>query len=128
MSEIAKQGYLVIGSQYRGSSKNIPNNGFDQFGGTDVNDVIALTRLTNQIPFADNDNIHMIGWSRGVMQSFIAAKLLPNLISLVAIAGNSDTEKALAWRPDMEKSIKNVYLTLLLTEKVNLKSGPLQNG
>ncbi|WP_199610059.1 alpha/beta hydrolase family protein [Flocculibacter collagenilyticus] len=103
LSELAKSGYIVIGSQYRGSSRFLENNGHDEFGGQDVNDVLALMDLIKTIPSADAEHIGMFGWSRGGMQTFLAAKHLPNLKTLVAIAGNSDVEKALAWRPAMNR-------------------------
>jgi len=106
ISDIAMEGYIVIGSQYRGSSSRfIANNGKDEFGGNDINDVLKLIAIANEIPEADTSNIGMVGWSRGAMQSFIASKSISSLKTLIAIAGNSDTEKALAWRPRME----NVY-------------------
>ncbi len=103
LGELANEGYLVIGSQYRGASRFIKNNGQDEFGGADVNDVIAITELAKTIPEANTDKMAMIGWSRGVMQTYRAATHLPGLSAIVAIAGNSDIEKALAWRPAMEK-------------------------
>ena len=104
IADIAMDGFIVIGSQYRGSSgKRINNNGRDEFGGADVNDVIALLDVVKEIPEADTGNIGMVGWSRGVMQSYIASQSMPELKTIVAIAGNSDVEKALQWRPQMEK-------------------------
>ncbi|WP_158965366.1 S9 family peptidase [Paraglaciecola sp. L3A3] len=106
ISDIALKGFVVIGSQYRGSSsRSISNNGHDEFGGTDINDVLKLIEIAKDIPDADTDNLGMVGWSRGVMQSYIASQSIPSLKTIVAIAGNSDVEKALVWRPSME----NVY-------------------
>jgi len=106
ISQIAMEGYVVIGSQYRGASARfIPNNGQDEFGGKDINDVIKLIDIAKEIPEADTTKLGMVGWSRGVMQSYIASQSIPSLKALIAIAGNSDIEKALAWRPKME----NVY-------------------
>ena len=107
ISDIAMEGYVVIGSQYRGaSSRFIPNNGQDEFGGNDINDVLKLIEIAKEIPEADTSNIGMVGWSRGVMQSYIASKSIPWLKTLIAIAGNSDVEKALVWRPKMERVYK----------------------
>ena len=97
------EGYVVIGSQYRGASIDVINNGLDEFGGADVNDVLALIKVAKEIPNADVDNIGMVGWSRGVMQSYIASKSIQSLKTLIAIAGNSDAEMALVWRPEMER-------------------------
>ncbi|MDP5029644.1 S9 family peptidase [Paraglaciecola sp.] len=104
IADIATHGYVVIGSQYRGASTRfIQNNGNDEFGGNDVNDVIALVTLAESIPNVDSANIALVGWSRGVMQSYLAAKKLKNVKTIVAIAGNADAEKALAIRPEMER-------------------------
>lgn len=107
ISDIAMAGYVVIGSQYRGASSHfIANNGQDEFGGNDINDVLKLIEIAKEIPEADTSKIGMVGWSRGVMQSYIASKSIPSLKTLIAIAGNSDSEKALIWRPKMEKVYK----------------------
>ena len=107
ISDIALAGYVVIGSQYRGaSSRFISNNGQDEFGGNDINDVLKLIEIAKELPESDINNIGMVGWSRGVMQSYIASKSIPSLKTLIAIAGNSDAEKALVWRPKMEKVYK----------------------
>jgi dipeptidyl aminopeptidase/acylaminoacyl peptidase len=107
ISDIAMQGYLVIGSQSRGASARfVSSNGQDEFGGSDINDVIKLIELIKEIPDADTNNIGMVGWSRGAMQSYIASQSIPSLKTLIAIAGNSDAEKALNWRPKMERVYK----------------------
>ncbi|MGQ8366349.1 alpha/beta hydrolase family protein [Glaciecola sp. 1036] len=103
-SEIASAGLVVIGSQYRGSrANNTPNNGKDEFGGDDVNDVLALQSILVEIPEADMSQISLVGWSRGVMQSYLVAKQMHNLKAIVSIAGNSDARKSLEWRSEMEK-------------------------
>jgi len=104
IADIAAQGYLVIGSQYRGASANfIPNNGKDEFGGRDVNDVLALPALLAEIPEADTTKIALLGWSRSVMQSYLVAKYLPEIRAIISIAGISDARTALAERPAMER-------------------------
>lgn len=105
LSKLAQQGYLVIGSQYRGSMPRVPNNGKDEFGGADINDVLALRNIIASMPEADANNVSMMGWSRGVMQSYQVAKQMPELKALIAVAGNSDAARALQLRPKME----NVY-------------------
>lgn len=104
IAEIAAQGYLVIGSQYRGASPDfIANNGSDEFGGRDTNDVLALPALLAENPEADPTKIALLGWSRGVMQSYLVAKQLPEIKAIISIAGPSDARTALAERPAMER-------------------------
>ncbi len=105
-AQLAEKGYLVIGSQYRGGSEWRENNGEDEFGGADVDDVVKLVEIVKQMPDADPKRIAMMGWSRGGMQTYLAAKRLPELKTLVAVAGVSDGEKQLKRRPAMEKVYK----------------------
>lgn len=89
---------------YRGASTRfIKNNGADEFGGADVNDVTTLVDVAANIPMADTSNIALVGWSRGAMQSYLAATALDNVQAIVGIAGVADLAKELSWRPMMEK-------------------------
>lgn len=64
---LAKAGYLVIGSNYRG---NDGGEGRDEFGGRDVDDALKLLDLV-----APKDVPHyLIGHSRGGMESFLMMK------------------------------------------------------
>ena len=102
-AELASEGYIVLGSQYRGASRRVENNGKDEFGGADVNDVLALIDIAKSLPHADTSRIALVGWSRGVMQSYLAAKQLPDVKAIVSVAGNADLKQAIVWRPEMEK-------------------------
>ena len=102
-AELASEGYIVLGSQYRGASRHLSNNGNDEFGGADVNDVLALIDIAKTLPQADTSRIALVGWSRGVMQSYLSAKQLPKLKAIVSVAGNADLTQAVVWRPAMEK-------------------------
>ncbi len=96
--------YVGSGSQYRGASARLTsNNGADEFGGADVQDVTALVDVAADIPMADTSNIALVGWSRGAMQSYLAARELDNVQAIVGIAGVADLEKELNWRLMMEK-------------------------
>lgn len=106
IAELAMRGYAVLGSQYRGSSRQfIDNNGFDEFGGADVNDVVALAEVAEGIPGVDASRYVLMGWSRGVSQAYQASRQMDGVAAMIAIAGVVDAEKELTWRPKME----NVY-------------------
>src|SRR5215204_1094287 len=62
--ETSSWGYVVVGSQYRG---NMGSEGKEEFGGSDVNDVLNLIPLLSNIRQADTSRIGMFGWSRGGM-------------------------------------------------------------
>jgi dipeptidyl aminopeptidase/acylaminoacyl peptidase len=69
MGKLAAQGYVVIGSQYRG---NAGSEGKEEFGGDDVNDVLNLIPLIDELAYADSNRIGMYGWSRGGMMTYLA--------------------------------------------------------
>ncbi|WP_413662307.1 alpha/beta hydrolase family protein [Microbulbifer sp. CNSA002] len=103
---IANEGFIIIGSQYRGTfTKN--SSAYDEFGGSDVNDVTALLDYIPRIEGADDQRIGMYGASRGGMQTHLAVKKLKNIKAIATIAGNSDLLKGLTYRPEMEKVYKH---------------------
>jgi dipeptidyl aminopeptidase/acylaminoacyl peptidase len=67
MSNWARRGYIIIASQYRGSTGS---EGHDEEGGADVHDVLALIRLAQRMPEADAENIFLYGYSRGGMMAY----------------------------------------------------------
>jgi dipeptidyl aminopeptidase/acylaminoacyl peptidase len=102
---MANAGYVVIGSQYRGSRKGDDPSvyGSDEFGGEDINDVLALFDIIDRLPGADADRIGMYGWSRG---GFVALMVATKTGRLKAIAvGGTPTDLAaeLEIRPEMER-------------------------
>lgn len=62
MTNWARQGFVVVASNYRGGPGS---EGRDEFGGADVNDVMALAPLIRRLPGADADRIFLYGESRG---------------------------------------------------------------
>ena len=68
---LVAKGYLVLASQYRGVDGG---TGQDEFGGAEVEDILALQRLGEGLPEWDGRNIFMFGWSRGGMMTLLALK------------------------------------------------------
>ncbi len=101
---IANQGFIIIGSQYRGTHTR--DESLDQFGGEDVNDVLALLDFIPNIVDADPQRIGMFGASRGGMQTHLVAKQTDKVKAIATIAGSSDLAKGLTYRPEMEKVYK----------------------
>lgn len=103
---IANEGFVIIGSQYRGTFTTNPS-AHDEFGGNDVNDVTALLDYIPSIEGADEQRIGMFGASRGGMQTHLAMRKVKNIKAIATIAGNSDLLKGLSYRPEMEKVFKH---------------------
>jgi len=66
--QIASWGYVVFASQYRGNSGS---EGKDEFGGSDVNDILNLIPLADELEFADTKSWGIEGWSRGGMMTYL---------------------------------------------------------
>jgi dipeptidyl aminopeptidase/acylaminoacyl peptidase len=67
LAKIARWGYVVVASQYRGTAGG---EGRDEFGGAEVNDVLTLITLLESYPQADASRIGMYGWSRGGLMTY----------------------------------------------------------
>lgn len=103
---LAARGYVVVAGQYRGADGG---EGQDEFGGADVNDVLALIPLLEKEPRADATRIGMYGWSRGGLMTYIALAKTDRLRAAIIGAGVSDSFDTLQKRPEM----KAVYEALV---------------
>ena len=84
---LARAGYLVVGSNYRG---NDGSDGHDEFGGRDVDDVRALYDIAKTHPLAGDKPPFIIGHSRGGMMTYVLLKRGLKARAAVAIAAVSD--------------------------------------
>ena len=107
LGQIAKEGYVVVASQYRG---NGGSDGQEEFGGKDVNDVTILTEVLKEIEGANTEKIGMYGWSRGGMMTYIALTKSKNIKAAVVGGAVSDNFSSIKDRPEMET---NVYAELI---------------
>lgn len=94
----------ILASSYRGSVPKLP--GKDEFGGADVNDVVALPQLFEHFPNVNPENVGLYGASRGGMQSLLAVKQGLDVDSIVLYAGDYDFFEGLKHRPEMERVYK----------------------
>ncbi|MEO1513603.1 MAG: prolyl oligopeptidase family serine peptidase [Bacteroidota bacterium] len=102
LGRIAKEGYAVIASQYRG---NGGSEGREEFGGKDVNDVVALTEVLKEVEGADPNRIGMYGWSRGGMMTYIALTKTDKIKAAVVGGAVSDNRASIKDRPEMETNV-----------------------
>jgi dipeptidyl aminopeptidase/acylaminoacyl peptidase len=99
LGKIAKEGYVVIASQYRG---NAGSEGKEEFGGDDINDVLILTEVLKEIDFADTERIGMYGWSRGGMMTYIALSKTDKIKAAIVGGALADNRASILDRPEME--------------------------
>ena len=102
LGQIAKEGYVVIASQYRG---NGGSEGQEEFGGKDVNDVTILTEVLKEIEDADPNNIGMYGWSRGGMLTYLALTKSEKIKAAVVGGAVSNNFNTIKDRPAMETQV-----------------------
>lgn len=112
---LAKEGYVVIASQYRG---NDGGEGKEEFGGSDVNDVLNIIEVLPEIKEADTSRIGMYGWSRGGMMTYMALAHTKKIKAAAVGGGLSDLHASIADRADMEQ----VYEKLIPNYKSQKKT------
>lgn len=116
LSQIVKEGYVVIASQYRG---NGGSEGQEEFGGKDVNDITILPTVLKEIEEADTAKIGMYGWSRGGMMTYIALTKTDQ-IKAVAVGGAvADNYAIIKDRPEMETGVLAQLIPNYEKNKVN---------
>lgn len=107
---VAEQGFVILASNYRGELNSgkaaAVNAGFDEFGGADLEDVKALLPIAQGMKQADVNRLGMWGHSRGGMMTYMLAKSMPELKTIVVGAGPTDLAKELEIRPEMENVFK----------------------
>jgi dipeptidyl aminopeptidase/acylaminoacyl peptidase len=97
--EVASWGYIVVGSQYRG---NGGSEGKEEFGGSDVNDILNLIPFLSHIDKADTSRIGMYGWSRGGMMTYLALTKTDKIKAAVIGSGMADAFIQTKKRPEMD--------------------------
>jgi dipeptidyl aminopeptidase/acylaminoacyl peptidase len=102
LARIASWGYVVAASQYRG---NACSQGAEQFGGTDVADVLNLIPLLERLPAADSARIGMWGWSRGGMMTYRALARTDRISAAITVSAFTDAFDYVERRPDMEREV-----------------------
>jgi dipeptidyl aminopeptidase/acylaminoacyl peptidase len=95
---LAESGFVVLASQYRGADGG---EGSDEFGGSDVGDVLSLFPLARGLGYVDMDNVFMLGFSRGGMMTYLAIRDGARVRAAAVVGGLSDLPGLAAYRPPM---------------------------
>lgn len=102
LAPLAAHGYIAVASQYRG---NGGGEGREEFGGVEIDDVLALIPLLESLERADPKRIGMYGWSRGGLMTYLALARTDRLRAAVVGAGVADAFASVAERPEMEQHV-----------------------
>ncbi len=95
-------GYAVVGSDYRG---NGGGEGREEFGGADVDDVMALIPLLRHEPKVDGRRIGIYGSSRGGLMTYLALARTTAFKAAVVESGLSNSFATVRDRPRMEAGV-----------------------
>ncbi len=98
IANLARQGYIVIATQYSGVEGG---EGQDEFGGNDVDDVLNLKQILDDYPPADTNKIGMIGFSRGGMMVYLALGRVNWIKAAVVEGGPTNLFRNEELRPEM---------------------------
>lgn len=103
LSKIAAKGFIIIGSQLRGSGRS---EGKDEFGGKDIGDVLKLFEIIDHQNNADAKRIGMLGVSRGSMTNFLVLKETDRIMANATIGAIADLNQK--DRPEMYELYKEL--------------------
>lgn len=116
LARVASWGYVVAGSQYRG---NVGGEGREEFGGSDVNDVLNLIPFFENIENADTSKIALYGWSRGGMMTYLSLAKTCQFKAAVVGAGVTDMW---AWMETRMDTIETVFANNIPDYAMNTKA------
>lgn len=102
LGNLSMAGYVVVASQYRG---NDGSEGKEEFGGSDINDVLSLIPLLSFVPAADTSRIGMFGWSRGGMMTYVSLTKTSRIKAAVVGSGVPDLLKLTDERPEFDTAL-----------------------
>ena len=106
INDLSLNGFVVLASQLRG---NMSSEGVDEFGGKDVNDILKLIDIAKDLDFVDENNIHVLGYSRGGMNAYQVSKLTDDINSIAVVGAPTNKFEAIKFRETM---YQNVYKPL----------------
>jgi len=116
LAKVASWGYVVAGSQYRG---NDGSEGQEEFGGSDVNDVLNLIPFFENIESADTSRMALYGWSRGGMMTYLSLTRSCKFKAAIVGAGVTDLW---AWMETRTDTIETVYANNIPNYSNNTKA------
>lgn len=89
LGQLASWGFVVFETQYRG---NDGGEGKDEFGGSDLNDVLNLIPLADELDFTDTSIWGIEGWSRGGMMTYLTLTKNHNFKAAISTGGISNIQ------------------------------------
>lgn len=101
----ARRGYVVVASNFRGAGGS---EGEDEFGGADVDDLMALIPIARSLPGVDPKRIYGIGFSRGGMMLLQATGRGMPVKAIATVGAPTDFPSWTAERSDIDDLLKRM--------------------
>ena len=102
---LVSNGYVVVFPEYRGSRGYGENHYKNDYGVTDVADVLSAADYVSQRPYVDPNRLGIVGHSRGGMATLLAIEHAPKKFkAAVDIAGLADFLAYMAYKPDYRRA------------------------
>lgn len=106
IADFAISGYAVFASQYSGNSGS---EGKDEFGGSDIADVLNLYKIIKICSIADSSRVGIYGHSRGGLMTYLSLARVKWIRAAVAVAAPSDEVDAPSFRKGWREHQINMY-------------------
>ncbi|MEJ0001923.1 MAG: prolyl oligopeptidase family serine peptidase [bacterium] len=103
---LAKEGYIVITTQYSG---NDGSEGRDEMGGGDIEDVLNLYKILKGYSRSDISKVGMYGASRGGMMTYLALARVKWLKAAVTVSAPANEVSASKFRKDWQAHQIKMY-------------------
>jgi len=116
--DMIRNNHIVYAINYRGGGKS---EGIDEFGGSEVIDIINLYDVIKKNKICDLDNIIIYGLSRGCMEALLVASKVNWVKSIILNCGVYNLLEHIEWRKDMADLLRNKYK---LSDKELTKRSP----
>lgn len=104
--DLAKNGAIVVGSEYRGG---VGSEGNDECGGADLHDVVVLKELVDTLPFIATTQALVAGVSRGGMMSYQLAAKMKWVKGIISLSGTTDLVTSAKEDPGMNEVFKKAF-------------------
>lgn len=116
---MASWGYAVFASMYRGSFEN---EGKEEFGGADVNDVLNLIPSAESFDFIDITKWGIEGWSRGGLMTYLTL-LKDNRFKCAVLNGAiSDLRESLNGQNRIKELFQHIFNREVTKEELDDRS------
>lgn len=104
IDEAVAKGYVLIFPEYRGSRGYGDSHFKNEYGNTDVADVLAAANYFSAKEFVDSQRMGIYGTSRGGMVTLLAIEKQPQLFkAAIDVVGLTDFVAYMAYKPDYRR-------------------------